>query len=243
MDANKFKDIEELYQDLKYRHETGEVSEADMKSELKKLMVRDDDGHFWMIGSKTGGWYVYDGKNWNAADPYAPTEKTAVLQPQAPRPERIELVAPIEKPEAPAAADALCKFCHSRLNEHDTYCNFCGGNQKAVAKSQARPGTEGELLVKAVRIFSVIFFFGGIGLVIGVICGASFGIFKILGDFIYQFPMMLQEMRGKIQGGLVFGAIGGIGGFIVGALLASLLGLFYNAMAFVFGGLRFKVRS
>jgi hypothetical protein len=99
------------------------------------------------------------------------------------------------------------------------------------------------MLIRSVRIVSLIFFFGGLGLVAGVIFGATFGIFKIFGDLIFQFPLMLQEMQGKIQGGLFFGAIGGIAGFIGCALLAVLFGLLYNALAFVFGGLRFKVKS
>jgi len=42
---------------------------------------------------------------------------------------------------------------------------------------------------------------------------------------------------------LFFAAIGGIAGFVSCALLAVVLGLFYNALAFVFGGLRFKIKS
>ena len=93
------------------------------------------------------------------------------------------------------------------------------------------------------RIISLIFFCGGVGLIVGVIFGATFGIFKIFGDLIFQFPMMLQEMQGKIQGGLFFGALGGIFGFMAFAVLALVSGLFFNLIAYVFGGLRFKIKS
>ena len=33
----------------------------------------------------------------------------------------------------------------------------------------------------------MIFFFGGLGLILGILSGATFGIFNILGDFIYSY--------------------------------------------------------
>ena len=88
----------------------------------------------------------------------------------------------------------------------------------------------------------MIFFFGGLGLIVGVLCGATFGIFNILGDFIYQFPIMLQETRGKIQGGLIFAAMGGISGFIFFAFISIIMTGIYNFISFFFGGLRFKTK-
>jgi hypothetical protein len=244
MDAKKFREIEELYKDLKDRHEAGEVSPEDMKAELKKMMIHDEANRYWMLGSKTGGWYVYDGSSWNAADPYGREETPLVLQLDMAHPEKTKAAAGRDsQPPAEEKPEVLCKFCHSRMGEHDAYCKFCGGSQKAAARAPERRLGEGEMLVRSLRIVSLIFFFGGLGLVAGVIFGAAFGIFKIFGDWIFQFPMMLQEMQGKIQGGLFFGALGGIAGFIGCALLAALLGLLYNALAFVFGGLRFKVKS
>ncbi len=101
-----------------------------------------------------------------------------------------------------------------------------------------------EIQVRSVRLFYSAVFFGGLGLIAGVIFGASFGIFTILGDWIYQFPLMLREMRGKFLGGLFFGAIGGIAGFFALALIGTLLAMLYNTIAFIFfGGLRFKIKS
>jgi hypothetical protein len=243
MDLKKFREIEELYKDAKERQAAGEISAEDMKSEMKKMMIRDDDNRYWMLGGKTGSWYVHDGSAWNAADPYEHEEPAVVRQAETALQQKSQPVITIEMPKkTDEKPEILCKYCQSRLNEHDTYCKFCGGSQKAAAKPAARRTADDEILVKAVRILSLVFFFGGLGLVLGIIFGASFGIFTILGDWIYQFPVMLQEMRGKIQGGLFFGAIGGIAGFVGCALLAALLGLFYNGLAFIFGGLRFKVK-
>jgi hypothetical protein len=247
MDPKKLKEVEDLYEGLKYKLSTGEISSDDMKAELKKMMLRDEDNNFWMIGNKTGGWYVYDGKTWNAGNPYSQPE-TRHTVPAEPKPQVRPEPSPgreeeKEEKKVDSEPQVLCKFCQSRIQKYDVYCNFCGGQQKGSTKAKAVKMPEGELVIKAVRLISLIFFFGGVGLIIGVIGGAVFGIFKIFGDLIFQFPMMLQEMQGKIQGGLFFGALGGISGFIVFAVLAVISGLFFNLIAYVFGGLRFKVKS
>jgi hypothetical protein len=240
MDAKKLKEIEDLYKDLKYKLDAGEISNENMKAELKKTMIRDEDNRYWMIGNKSGGWYVYDGSAWSAGNPY--DQKNAA--PDEPMTqERQESKTSLEEiKKAESEPQVLCKFCQSRIQKHDVYCNFCGGQQKGATKS-SRKIPEGQLLIKAVSIISLIFFCGGVGLIIGVIFGATFGIFKIFGDLIFQFPMMLQEMQGKIQGGLFFGAMGGIFGFFAFAVLALISGLFFNLIAYVFGGLRLKITS
>jgi hypothetical protein len=244
MDARKLSEIEDIYQDLKAKFDSGKISGDDLKSELKKNMIRDEENRFWMIGNKTGGWYVYDGSVWKAGNPYGQQEAaTAVLA--EPRPVvNLEPAAGREEGiKTEAEGQVFCKFCQSRLEKHDVYCNFCGGQQKGATKPSARKLPEGHLLVKAVSIPSLMFFFGGLGLIAGVILGATFGIIRIFGDLIFQFPVMLQEMQGKIQGGLFFGALGGISGFLAFAVMGVVLGLLFNLIVYVFGGLRFSVKS
>lgn len=247
MDAKKFRAIEELYKDLKERQAAGEVSAEDAKAELKKMMLRDEDNRFWMLGGKSGDWYVYDGSAWNPADPYerqeAKSEKAAPVAAAA----TIELepaMQPAKRQEAvtESQAETLCKFCHSRMDEHDAYCRFCGASPKAATVRQERRPLGNEIHFRSVGLLSLLIFLGGLGLVLGVVIGASFGIFTIFGDLIYQFPMMLQEMRGKFLGGLFFGAVGGIAGFLALAVFGLLLGLFFNALCFVFTGPRFKIK-
>jgi len=244
MDVKRLKEIEDIYQDLKAKLDAGEINGDDMKSELKKVMIRDDDNRYWMIGNKTGGWYVYDGSAWKTGNPYRKAETTPLVQaePQLPRGQEMP-PAREEEERGESEPKLLCKFCQSRIEKYDLYCNFCGGQQKGTTKSSARKLPEGQLLIKAASIPSLIFFFGGLGLVAGAIVGATFGILKIFGDLIFQFPMMLQEMQGKIQGGLFFGGLGGIFGFLVFAVLAAACGLLFNLIAYVFGGLRFKIKT
>jgi hypothetical protein len=243
MDAKKFRDIERLYKELRERQAAGDVSADDMKSELKKMMLRDEENRYWMMGGKTGSWYIYDGSAWNPADPYEHEATPLVLQTDAALDEKAR---PAPRPEAARSEEkpeTLCRFCHSRMDEHDAYCRFCGASPKAGTTKPERRLASDEIQVRAVRVLSLVIFLGGLGLVLGVIFGASFGIFKILGDLIYQFPMMLQEMRGKFLGGLFFGALGGIAGFALFAGAGLLLGLLFNALTFVFTGLRFKIKS
>lgn len=243
MDAKKLREVEDIYKDLKYKLEAGEISGDYLKAELKKTMIRADDNRYWMIGNKTGGWYVYDGSAWNAADPYSQIEAAPVAEPE-PKPKKsLELfLNNEEEKKTPSEPLILCKFCQTRIKKHDGFCNSCGEQQWGVRKFSTPKMPERELLIKAVRIISLIFFFGGVGLIVGIIFGATFGVFKIFGNWIFKFPQMLQDMRGQIQGGLFFGAIGGIAGFVGFALVAALFGLFYNALAYIFGGLRFKVK-
>lgn len=241
---NKFKFAEEKYRELKMKLDLKQINAEEMKKELKEIMVTDERGNYWMIGGKTGKWYTFHEatKEWKEGDPYGEeVTETQAFEKKEP---------PVEgKPEPELKVETtgqrLCKFCKSRISSLALYCPICGGNQKETEKAgSARPlKGEFELLVKSIKLVPMIFFLGGLGLIIGILCGATFGIFNILGDLIYQFPVMLQETRGKIQGGLIFAAMGGIGGFLVMALVSVIATGIYNFIAFFFGGLRFKVKS
>jgi hypothetical protein len=100
-----------------------------------------------------------------------------------------------------------------------------------------------ELVISSIDMVSLIFFLGGIGLIVGVLAGAVFGIFKgAFGDLIYYFPEMLQGVQGGLIGGLIFAALGGIAGFISFAISAVAISAIYNLIAFVFGGIRVKIK-
>lgn len=145
-----------------------------------------------------------------------------------------------------------CVICQSRIPPIAVYCSFCGANQKELdpkkarkrKKKQPKAAIENELVFKSINVMSFLFFLGGLGLVAGVILGAIFG---VVMDFLYQFhselPLVLQEARGGGIGGLIFAAVGGIGGFIAMAFVSLVLSAIYNLISFVFGGIRFKIKS
>lgn len=153
-----------------------------------------------------------------------------------------------ETPAAPAVElqDYIsCGVCKSRIPPFAIYCSFCGAHQKTLKQPASVKSIkeESELLVKSIKITPFLFFLGGLGLIIGVILGATFGVVKdFFSGLSPQLPMMLSETRGGIAGGLIFAAIGGIGGFILSAILSTILASAYNLVAFIFGGIRFKVK-
>lgn len=243
MDEIRFKDIEEKYKTLKEQSVKGEIDADEMKKELKKLMVLDEQGNYWMIGGKTGKWYCYNGTDWKEKNPYekedAPTETKLFSSTEE---DTIEEKKEF-KPETEVTDSIECKICKSKIPPFSVYCTFCGANQKETTskKELTLQKKDGELLIKSINKISFLFFLGGLGLILGVIFGAIFGIYPILGNLIYQFPVMLQETRGGFAGGLIFAAMGGIGGFIAFSIISIIICLIYDFLSYIFGGIRFKV--
>ncbi len=300
MDYSKFKENENKYVELKSKLDSGSINSEELKVTLKKMMIRDEEGNYWMIGSNTGKWYIYNGTEWKEKDPYSGVDlsktqnfnntpnKTVVIHHDD---EKLNTELTIDKTadedlsekkeeeilfenentehksfgtsdiqseeshsvevandnttqqDRLSAKDnlgTLCLICKSKIDEHSVYCGHCGANQKGLTSKKSR--SEEELLIRSVKITSMIFFFGGLGLIVGVIFGATFGIFDIFKDLLSKFPEMLAETRGKIQGGLIFAALGGIGGFFGSAIIFGFTGLVYNVFSSIFGGIRIRTR-
>jgi hypothetical protein len=147
-------------------------------------------------------------------------------------------------PSAPPQDYIACGVCKSRIPPFAIYCTFCGAHQKSMKlRTPVQPREESELLVKAIKIMPFLFFLGGLGSIIGVILGATFGVVKtFLPELTSHLPLMLSELKGGLWGGLLFGAIGGIGGFFLLAIISVILSCVFNLLASTIGGIRFKVK-
>lgn len=103
-----FRRANEEFKRLKAQFEAGQLAEAEFKAELRKRMVQDEQGAWWMIGYETERWYRHDGTSWVQADPpiQLPPEATPVESPQPERPERAstERVPPVPAAVGKAAA-------------------------------------------------------------------------------------------------------------------------------------------
>ena len=206
-----------------------EDEEAASGTEMESLGADADDGTEVVDTQKFE--YTSSGRE---AEPVVTREPTASEAPFTPE-------APVVEPQDYIS----CGVCKSRIPPYAIYCTFCGAHQKTLKQPTSIKSLkeESELLVKSIKITPFLFFLGGLGLILGVILGATFGVVK---DFFpglsSQLPMMLSESRGGIAGGLIFAAIGGIGGFILSAILSVILAGAYNLVALIFGGIRFKVK-
>jgi formylglycine-generating enzyme required for sulfatase activity/SH3-like domain-containing protein len=64
-----FAQVEAEFQKLKGQYEAGALTEAELRAELEKLMLQDEQGCWWMIGYETGQWYYHDGTAWVRREP------------------------------------------------------------------------------------------------------------------------------------------------------------------------------
>lgn len=336
MNIEKFKQTELRYNELKEKHNAGEISADEMKKQLKSLMILDDSGRYWMIGGKTGKWYTYNGKEWVENTPYPVEEEEIQVEEHIdtsdnPFPSRNEYSFYSDRDE-PAyeqrkADEEEEESAHITLDETEqattisfsadsesespkletetiktTYTEHyaskqaesnpytktlsslttpttpvvttepkadttvsltvqppiqvksikeeISGKESSATRIQAslpqdlsRMAHPTQLTIKQISLLPSMIFMGGFGSIFGVIFGAMFGIFKIMEPLAAIFPLMLAEMRGKVFGGLLFAAIGGLAGFILLALTGALIALFYNTVASVFCGMRFKIKA
>lgn len=259
MDISKFKEVEDKYRELKIQLDGGGLTSDELKAKLKKMMVNDDEGNYWMIGGKTGKWYLYNGTDWREGNPYQnvehieETSSTQMYSHEESQTVQLESNAMDSPPAARSDVSTQidpsntvdCKVCKSKIPVHSVYCTFCGVNQKEINRQahQSHRKREEDLMIKSIKKSSFLFFFGGLGLIIGVIFGAIFGIFpNLFGDLVYQFPLMFQEAKGGFAGGLLFAAIGGITGFVFFALLSLIMAVVYDMISTIFGGIVFKTK-
>ena len=65
----RFSNVEAEVAQLKKQLQSGKLSEEKYNEQLNNLMVQDDKGVWWMMGTKTNAWFRYDGQNWVQSTP------------------------------------------------------------------------------------------------------------------------------------------------------------------------------
>ena len=65
----RFRKVEAEVASLKKQLQAGRLSEQKFNEQLNNLMVEDDKGDWWMIGTKSDAWYRFDGQNWVQSTP------------------------------------------------------------------------------------------------------------------------------------------------------------------------------
>lgn len=62
--ARRFLDTQEQVRALRQMAQTGNISQEDFLTQLRNLMIRDDDQVWWIMGVETDTWYRAEGNDW-----------------------------------------------------------------------------------------------------------------------------------------------------------------------------------
>jgi len=65
----RFRKVEAEVNSLKKQLKAGRLSAQKFSEQLNKLMVEDDSGDWWMVGTKSDAWFRFDGQNWVQSTP------------------------------------------------------------------------------------------------------------------------------------------------------------------------------
>ncbi len=249
MDA-KFKDVEAVFNRLKRRYRSGEISKREYTDNLKKLRIRDEVGRFWMIGSQSGKWYYCEGKDWIQSSPPSITEKkafciycgyendleTAVCAGCGGR------VGERDKEEEPE----ICPRCDSELDPETGVCPACVPRDLESAKVGELPAVQWEdqgvaCIVRSVQPMSFLWFSGGVGTIMGVLFGLLAGATNFFPGLTKILPVFFKDIQGRLVGGVVFAGLGGVLGFLVSSTAGFLIALAANGVLSFIGGLKVRI--
>ena len=68
-DEIDFPEADRRYAELKRQHEAGNIDDEEFDTQLKQMMVQDDEGRWWAKSRRTGKWHYHDGKAWARGNP------------------------------------------------------------------------------------------------------------------------------------------------------------------------------
>jgi hypothetical protein len=246
-----FKEIEREFHQLSQKFKQKKISEQEYKDRLRKLRLEDTDGKCWTIGARSGKWYYFDGKNWQEATPPSIQEGKAICIYCGYENDLTSMFCAycggnLEE-EKPIHA---CPQCGMILQDPDQDCPKCTGKKTTYTSIQeirakdikAEEFIEEEgapnYVFRSVSPVSMFFLLGFLGLFSGLIFGVFAGTTPYFSGMIKLFPLFLQDLQGKLVGGIAFGLLGGAIGFALVGALGFLLALVFNGICLFFGGLK-----
>jgi len=65
----RFSKVEDEVASLKKQLKAGRLSEEKFNEKLNNLIVEDNNGDWWMVGTKSDTWFRFDGQNWVQSTP------------------------------------------------------------------------------------------------------------------------------------------------------------------------------
>ena len=223
-----FKEIEREFNRLNQKFKQKKISEQEYKDQLRKLRLEDIDGKCWTIGARSGKWYYFDGKHWREATPPSIQEGKAICIYCGYENDLTSMYCAYcggnLDEENPIH---VCPECDTILEDSDQDCHKCTGKKKTFTSIQEIQKKESKteeymeeqkapnFIFRSVSPVSMFFLLGFLGLFAGLIFGVFAGTTPYFSDLIKLFPLFLQDFQGKLLGGIVFGLLGGVLGFLI----------------------------
>jgi len=251
----RFQIVESNFERLHQKFIKGQLSREQFAESLRKLRLFDDHGRCWMLGAQSGQWYFYDGKKWVKAEPPADSRETKSCPVCGyDNDVQAEVCSRCQSSLTEGPARLACPGCGRLLAEGQSICPACGATVRAdenqnQAKDQSQPvggkkiNEETDLwYLNAADPLSFLLFFGGLGILLGILFGLMAGATEFFPGLPALLPAGLQEMQGNLVGGLVFSFLGGLLGFLIMAAGGFILAFLINASIYFFGGPGFKLQ-
>lgn len=224
----ELKNLKLEFNRLRRLYLSGRLSQREYIAELKKLRVKDKEGKYWTIGARTGQWYYFNGFHWVRAEP--PLEG---LTQEELNSEREEIFPLSRKEETKESEDVLQSLF---ISPEEAPWDLNSGSEEPRSNQV-------KYVFFSLPLLSTTLFFGGLGLLFGLLAGAIVGSTQFFLASLRFLPLFLQEIMGKLTGGIILATLGGLTGFIAGGLIGLLLSLAFNLTASFMGGLVIKGKT
>lgn len=245
---DRFRDVEADFDRMTSRFRSGEISRREYIESLKHMRFKDEEGRFWMIGAQTGKWYYFDGTGWVQSAPPSLGEKRGICI-YCGYENDIESAAcaGCGGRVAPVGEDAgVCPGCGSPLNPETGACPSCPVPTAAefgdpARTASLRTGIGWDYVVRSVSPLSYLWFWGGMGIVAGVLSGLLAGATSFVPGISDALPAFFKEMQGNLLGGMVYAGLGGVAGFALFGAAGFLVALLANVILSFTGGVRMRM--
>jgi hypothetical protein len=270
---DRFRIVEKEFEQLRDKFRKKELSESDFKKKLKGLRLQDQNGRFWTIGAQTGKWYYFDGNDWIESNPPSLQEKKAICIycgfENDLENESCAYCGESFKKEEEEETEFVCPKCGRKLDKYSFFCPDCditetpeekvwetgeffeaekeeetvppGKLEPGIAEEEA--GERFEQVLRSIQPFSMLLFFGAIGLLFGIVLGAFAGATEFLMDGARILPPFLRELQGSLIGGIFYGLLGGIFGFVALGLLGFTGAHLFNVVFSLIGGIKIHIEK
>jgi hypothetical protein len=250
--VDRFREVEETFVRLREKFNDRRISEREYVDSLKQLRIKDEEGRFWMIGARTGKWYTSDGGEWTEAKPPSQRDKKAIcIACGFENDLEAEFCARCGNRSEEEASGRACPACGSWLGAGLSECPSCGaasatGEFAGVGMHAATPAEDlpaplaGEIVIRSLHPLSFFWFFGVLGLFMGILFGLLAGVTSLFPRFVAGLPGFFVDIQGNLVGGVVYSVLGGITGFAVGGAVGIVGAAASNGVLSLVGGLRIR---